>query len=310
MFARGWTPLDEDVHFPPAWFAKISKLRTVGSEMPHTTWGKDGWITFNYDVMQFISDANPSYGTDIVFLVCPCTVPRGPLMWATIYQGRKMFQRTSEQGGMPADVVELLKMSPYRPNLIVMDGRIYIWLRVNYMPLPQRFSELSAGKRSDSVDEGTASQARPRYGDCRPDAVGWPRLSGHRHGDWSNSVLKCAPKRQAREHRDANERIRARTLEIPRLTSFISSNGIPTAIHSSSTVHSQYVVAKPQHNQAPPHEKSPQHHFLGFKGLIAALADIYLHFKGLLFVNPPYIDGDIPPLILRILADSNPSKRR
>ena len=65
-----------------------------------------------------------------------------------------------------------------------------------------------------------------------------------------------------------------------------------------------------QHNQAPPHEKSPQHHFLGFKGLIAALADIYLHFKGLLFVNPPYIDGDIPPLILRILADSNPSKRR
>lgn len=139
MFARGWTPLDEDVHFPPAWFAKISKLRTVGSEMPHTTWGKDGWITFNYDVMQFISDANPSYGTDIVFLVCPCTVPRGPLMWATIYQGRKMFQRTSEQGGMPADVVELLKMSPYRPNLIVMDGRIYIWLRVNYMPLPQRF---------------------------------------------------------------------------------------------------------------------------------------------------------------------------
>ena len=32
-------------------------------------------------------------------------------MWATIYQGRKMFQRTSEQGGMPADVVELLKMS-------------------------------------------------------------------------------------------------------------------------------------------------------------------------------------------------------
>ena len=76
-------------------------------------------------------------------------------MWATIYQGRKMFQRTSEQGGMPADVVELLKMSPYRPNLIVMDGRIYIWLRVNYMPLPQRFSELSAGKRSDSVDEGT-----------------------------------------------------------------------------------------------------------------------------------------------------------
>ena len=92
MFARGWTPLDEDVHFPPAWFAKISKLRTVGSEMPHTTWGKDGWITFNYDVMQFISDANPSYGTDIVFLVCPCTVPRGPLMWATIYQGRKMFQ--------------------------------------------------------------------------------------------------------------------------------------------------------------------------------------------------------------------------
>ena len=110
--------------------------------------------------------------------------------------------------------------------------------------------------------------------------------------------------------RDANERIRARTLEIPRLTSFISSNGIPTAIHSSSTVHSQYVAAKPQHNQAPPHEKSPQHHFLGFKGLIAALADIYLHFKGLLFVNPPYIDGDIPPLILRILADSNPSKRR
>lgn len=79
-------------------------------------------------------------------------------MWATIYQGRKMFQRTSEQGGMPADVVELLKMSPYRPNLIVMDGRIYIWLRVNYMPLPQRFSELSAGKRSDSVDEGTASR--------------------------------------------------------------------------------------------------------------------------------------------------------
>mgnify|MGYP000219082429 CR=1 FL=1 len=174
--------------------------------MPHTTWGKDGWITFNYDVMQFISDANPSYGTDIVFLVCPCTVPRGPLMWATIYQGRKMFQRTSEQGGMPADVVELLKMSPYRPNLIVMDGRIYIWLRVNYMPLPQRFSELSAGKRSDSVDEGTASQARPRYGDCRPDAVGWPRLSGHRHGDWSNSVLKCAPKRQVRAHSDANGR--------------------------------------------------------------------------------------------------------
>lgn len=42
MFARGWTPLDEDVHFPPAWFAKISKLRTIGSEMPHTTWGKDG----------------------------------------------------------------------------------------------------------------------------------------------------------------------------------------------------------------------------------------------------------------------------
>lgn len=42
MFARGWTPLDEDVRFPPAWFAKISKLRTVGSEMPHTTWGKDG----------------------------------------------------------------------------------------------------------------------------------------------------------------------------------------------------------------------------------------------------------------------------
>ena len=194
MFARGWTPLDEDVHFPPAWFAKISKLRTVGSEMPHTTWGKDGWITFNYDVMQFISDANPSYATGIVFLVCPCTVPRGPLMWATIHQGRKMFQRASEQGGVPADVVELLKMSPYRPNLIVMDGRIYIWLRVNYMPLPQRFSELSAGKRSDSVDEGTASQARPRYGDCRPDAVGWPRLSGHRYGDWSNSVLKCAPK--------------------------------------------------------------------------------------------------------------------
>ncbi len=157
--------------------------------------------------MQFISDANPSYGTDIVFLVCPCTVPRGPLMWATIYQGRKMFQRTSEQGGMPADVVELLKMSPYRPNLIVMDGRIYIWLRVNYMPLPQRFSELSAGKRSDSVDEGTASQARPRYGDCRPDAVGWPRLSGHRHGDWSNSVLKCAPKRQVRAHRDAKHPI-------------------------------------------------------------------------------------------------------
>ena len=151
--------------------------------------------------------------------------------------------------------------------------------------------------------------------------------------DWgrSQSVRKCAPKRQVREHmdakgpicvrkcarssfrralRDANERIRARTLEIPRLTSFISSNGIPTAIHSSSTVHSQYVVAKPQHNQAPPQEKSPQRHFLGFKGLIAALADIYPHFKGLLFVNPPYIDGDIPPLILRILADSNPSKRR
>lgn len=50
-----------------------------------------------------------------------------------------MFQRTREQGGVPADVVELLKMSPYRPNLIVMDGRIYIWLRVNCMPLPQRF---------------------------------------------------------------------------------------------------------------------------------------------------------------------------
>ena len=144
-------------------------------------------------------------------------------------------------------------------------------------------------------------------------------------------VLKCAPTPNGRQTtpakppvcaprgagsswrralRDANERIRARTLEIPRLTSFISSNGIPTAIHSSSTVHSQYVVAKPQHNQAPPQEKSPQHHFLGFKGLIAALADIYPHFKGLLFVNPPYIDGDIPPLILRILADSNPSKRR
>lgn len=131
--------------------------------------------------------------------------------------------------------------------------------------------------------------------------------------DWggrSQSVRKCARSSFRRALRDANERIRARTLEIPRLTSFISSNGIPTAIHSSSTVHSQYVVAKPQHNQAPPHEKSPQHHFLGFKGLIAALADIYLHFKGLLFVNPPYIDGDIPPLILRILADSNPSKRR
>lgn len=123
-------------------------------------------------------------------------------------------------------------------------------------------------------------------------------------------VPMCARSSFRREHRDANERIHARTLEIPRLTSFISSNGIPTAIHSSSTVHSQYVAAKPQHNQAPPHEKSPQHHFLGFKGLIAALADIYLHFKGLLFVNPPYIDGDIPPLILRILADSNPSKRR
>lgn len=204
MFARGWTPLDEDVHFPPAWFAKISKLRTVGCEMPHTAWGRDGWITFNYDVMQFISDVNPSYATDIVFLVCPCTVPRGLLMWATIYQGRKMFQRTSEQGGMPADVVELLKMSPCRPNLIVMDGRIYIWLRVNYMPLPQRFSELSAGKRSDSVDEGTASQARPRYGDCRPDAVGWPRLSGHRHGDWSNSVLKCAESSVRRALKDAN----------------------------------------------------------------------------------------------------------
>lgn len=26
-------------------------------------------------------------------------------MWATIYQGRKMFQRTREQGGVPADVV-------------------------------------------------------------------------------------------------------------------------------------------------------------------------------------------------------------
>ena len=123
-------------------------------------------------------------------------------------------------------------------------------------------------------------------------------------------VPMCARSSFRRALRDANERIRARTLEIPRLTSFISSNGIPTAIHSSSTVHSQYGVAKPQHNQAPPHEKSPQHHFLGFKGLIAALADIYLHFKGLLFVNPPYIDGDIPPLILRILADSNPSKRR
>lgn len=192
MFARGWTPLDEDVHFPPAWFAKISKLRTVGSEMPHTTWGKDGWITFNYDVMQFISDANPSYGTDIVFLVCPCTVPRGPLMWATIYQGRKMFQRTSEQGGVPADVVELLKMSPYRPNLIVMDGRIYIWLRVNYMPLPQRFSELSAGKRSDSVDEGTASQARPRYGDCRPDAVGWQSRPFGAHLRTQTERQRCA----------------------------------------------------------------------------------------------------------------------
>ena len=110
-------------------------------------------------------------------------------------------------GRRARDVVELLKMSPYRPNLIVMDGRIYIWLRVNYMPLPQCFSELSAGKRSDSVDEGTASQARPRYGDCRPDAVGWPRLSGHRYGDWSNSVLKCAPKRQVRAHRDAKHPI-------------------------------------------------------------------------------------------------------
>ena len=121
----------------------------------------------------------------------------------------------------------------------------------------------------------------------------------------------CAHGRRFGAHlRTQNERIRARTLEIPRLTSFISSNGIPTAIHSSSTVHSQYVAAKPQHNQTPPQEKSPQHHFLGFKGLIAALADIYLHFKGLLFVNPPYIDGDIPPLILRILADINPSKRR
>ena len=50
--------------------------------------------------------------------------------------------------------------------------------------------------------------------------------------------------------------------------------------------------------------------YLRFKGVIFGLRNIYLHFKGLLFVNPPYIDGDIPPLILRILADSNPSKRR
>ena len=138
-----------------------------------------------------------------------------------------------------------------------------------------------------------------------------PRVAReHKDANAPVCVPMCARSSFRRALRDANERIRARTLEIPRLTSFISSNGIPTAIHSSSTVHSQYVAAKPQHNQAPPHEKSPQHHFLGFKGLIAALADIYLHFKGLLFVNPPYIDGDIPPLILRILADSNPSKRR
>ena len=50
--------------------------------------------------------------------------------------------------------------------------------------------------------------------------------------------------------------------------------------------------------------------YLRFKGVIFGRRNIYLHFKGLLFVNPPYIDGDIPPLILRILADSNPSKRR
>ena len=145
---------------------------------------------------------------------------------------------------------------------------------------------------------------------CVPKCAPKRRVREHRYANGPVCVPMCARSSFRREHRDANERIHARTLEIPRLTSFISSNGIPTAIHSSSTVHSQYVAAKPQHNQAPPHEKSPQHHFLGFKGLIAALADIYLHFKGLLFVNPPYIDGDIPPLILRILADSNPSKRR
>ena len=50
--------------------------------------------------------------------------------------------------------------------------------------------------------------------------------------------------------------------------------------------------------------------YLRFKGVIFGRRNIYLHFKGLLFVNPPYIDGDIPPLILRILADINPSKRR
>ena len=118
-------------------------------------------------------------------------------MWATIYQGRKMFQRTSEQGGVPADVVELLKMSPYRPNLIVMDGRIYRSVFLNY-PLESDLIPLT---------KGTASQTRPRYGDCRTDAVGWPRLSGHRYGDWSNSVLKCAPKRQVRAHRDAKHPI-------------------------------------------------------------------------------------------------------
>ena len=157
--------------------------------------------------MQFISDANPSYGTDIVFLVCPCTVPRGPLMWATIYQGRKMFQRTGEQGGVPADVVELLKMSPCRPNLIVMDGRIYIWLRVNYMPLPQRFLNYPLESDLIPLTKELHRRLARDMGDCRPDAVGWPRLSGHRYGDWSNSVLKCAPKRQVRAHRDAKHPI-------------------------------------------------------------------------------------------------------
>ncbi|RGL27515.1 hypothetical protein DXC70_06985 [Bifidobacterium bifidum] len=82
-------------------------------------------------------------------------------------------------------------------------------------------------------------------------------------------VLKCAPKRQAREHkdanapvcvpmcarssfrralRDANERIRARTLEIPRLTSFISSNGIPPP--PPFTHHRQCTrnMSQPSHN--------------------------------------------------------------
>lgn len=162
--SRGWAPLPSPIRIPPALFRQAAHMMVNGYEMVDTAYGRDGWATFTYAVVDNqISGADfkdPSDAYGIVFLVAPwpvnparCAEPA----WCTI-NNQTWFRPGPHIHGCDPAIAGLLGTSPFRPNALIVNGRLHLW--VPRRKMPDSTWHLDAGLERDLIPLATELQRR------------------------------------------------------------------------------------------------------------------------------------------------------